>query len=113
MRGDGVEHLAGRVARSNTLRVGRKNGKRTVPIIGKLSPLHAFDLVRKVGVLFSVGREQSAPILLEMSSAPANAVPKMLAHAIGHQEFCILGPAVAALGKTYLFLAERLAVGRA
>ncbi len=37
----------------------------------------------------------------------------MLAHAVRHQEFGVLGPAVATLGETYLLLAERLAMGRA
>ena len=46
-------------------------------------------------------------------SAPADAVLKMLAHAVRHQEFGVLGPAIAALGETYLLLAERLAVGGA
>ena len=46
-------------------------------------------------------------------AAPAHAVPEMLAHAVRHQKFGVLGPAVAALGEAYLLLAERLAVGGA
>ena len=113
MRGNGVEHLAGGVARGKALGVGGKNRKSRVPAIGKLAPLHAFDLVGKIGVLASVGCEQRAPIFVETSSAPADAVLKMLAHAVRHEEFGVLGPAVAALGETDLLLAERLAVGRA
>ena len=37
----------------------------------------------------------------------------MLAHAVRHEKFGILGPAVAALGETDFLLAERLAVGGA
>ena len=62
MRGNGVEHLAGRVARGKALRVGGENRKGRVPVLGKLAPLHALDPVGKVGVLFSVGFEQRAPI---------------------------------------------------
>src|SRR6185437_2598325 len=107
MRGDGVEHLAGGVARGKALRVGRKNRKRNVPIIGKLPQLHVFDPVGKIGILFSVGFEQCAPIFLETSSASADAVLKMLAHAVRYQEFGVLGPAVAPLCESYLLSAER------
>src|ERR1041385_3581842 len=37
----------------------------------------------------------------------------MLAYAVRHEELGVLGPAVGALGESYFFLAERLAVGRA
>ena len=113
MRGNGVEHLAGGVARGKALRVGGENRKSRVPAIGKLAPLHALDLVGKIGVLCSVGCEQRAPIFLETSAAPADAVLKMLAHAVRHQEFGVLGPAIASLGETDFLLAERLAVGGA
>ena len=70
-------------------------------------------LVGKVGILASVGFEQRAPIFVEASAAPAHAVLEMLAHAVRHQEFGVLGPAIAALGETDFLLAERLAVGGA
>src|SRR6185312_1377339 len=113
VHGNGVEHLAGGVARRKALCVGRKSRKRGVPTIRKVSALHAFDPLGKVRVFFSIGLEQSAPVFLEAPSAPADAVLEMLAYAVRYQKFDFFGPAVATLGETYLFLAERFAMGRA
>src|SRR6185312_1495387 len=91
VRGNGVEHLAGGVTRGKALRVRRKRWKRGVPTIRKVSPLHTFDPLGKVGVFFSIGLEQGAPIFLEAPSASANAVLEMLAYAVRHQKFGFFG----------------------
>jgi hypothetical protein len=48
---------------------------------------------------------------VQASTALAQAIPEMLAHAVRHQKFGVLGPAVAPLGEAHLLLAERLAMG--
>ena len=52
-------------------------------------------------------RRRAAPAAL------ADARLEVLAHAVGHEELGVLGPAVVALGQPDLFLAQRLAVRRA
>ena len=62
-------------------------------------------------MLAAVGLEQTGPIGAKASTAPADAVPEMLANAVRDQELGVFRPAIAALGETDLLLAERLAVG--
>src|ERR1700689_1104574 len=54
MEGNGVEDLAGRVARGKTFRVSGESRKFCVPVRRKVAPLHALDLVGKIGILSSV-----------------------------------------------------------
>src|SRR5262249_12113921 len=51
------------------------------------------------------------PSLAKLMASSPDAGVEMLAHALRHQELCVFGPAVAALGKSNLLLAERLPVG--
>ncbi len=47
-----------------------------------------------------------------LCAACTDAGIEMLSHPIWHQEFCVLRPAIGALGEPDFFLAKRLAMGR-
>jgi len=104
MRGDGVEHLAGGVAAGHALGVSREGGQTGVPARRQVAPLHALDLIREIGIFFSVGFKQRDPRFAQALPAPADAVAKMRAHPFGHQKLGVFGPSVAALGETDFFL---------
>ncbi len=84
-----------------------------IPTLGKRLRLHSLEAVGKIGVLAAVGSGQLGPGLVQMAAAAADALAEMLAHAVRHQKFGVLGPAVIAFGEADLLLAERLAMGRA
>ena len=48
---------------------------------------------------------------MEALTAPARAIPEILAHTVRHEKLGVLGPAITPLGKTYLLFAEWFAVG--
>ena len=68
--------------------------------------------VASAGILRAIGGEQLVPRRVRRRAARADAGSEVLAHAVGHQELRVLGPAVGALGEPHLLHAERLAVRR-
>ena len=109
----GVEHLAGGVARGLALGVGREGRQVLVPALGELAALHPVEVVGQLGVLLAVLLEAGAPGLVQLPAALADAVAEVLVDAVGHEELGVLRPAVVPLGQPDLLLAERLAVGGA
>ena len=108
-----VQHLARGVAAGDPLRVGGEDREVPVPAGGQLAPLHLVDLGGELGVLRR-GRRRRASVHCRAGLRAPRADPggEVLAHAVGHEELRVLGPAVGALGEPDLLVAERLAVGR-
>src|SRR3712207_7071283 len=53
-----VQHLAGRIAPGDALRVGRKDRQVAIPSVGELAALHPIDLGRKLRELSAVSRSE-------------------------------------------------------
>jgi hypothetical protein len=70
--------------------------------------LRAPELIGEIGIFSPVSVEQCGPGFVKTAATVGDALLKMRTHAVRHEKLGILGPAVAALGEAYLFLAERL-----
>ena len=113
VRRNRVEHLAARLPRRQPFGIGRESRQIGVPAIRQFASLHRLDLLCQVGKFTPVGLEQLAPGLVEFAAAPANALREVLAHAVRHEKFGVLRPAVVFLGEPHLVFAQRLAVSGA
>src|SRR4030095_1776694 len=49
-----IKRFTGSVPSRNTLGIGRKNRKVTIPSHGEFAPLHQFDFLRQIGILGSI-----------------------------------------------------------
>src|ERR1700692_4937287 len=56
-------------------------------------------------------REHPSPLCPQVAPALSNPILKMLAHALRHQKFGVLGPAIEFLHQPDFIFAKRLAVG--
>src|SRR5437763_2430449 len=113
IRRDRIEHLAGRGAGGEPLRVGRKGRKIAIPS-GRRSagPKGVVSLgERRMAPAKKV--ESLAPATMGFASTFADALREMLVDPVRNEKLGIFGPAVGALGEPHLLLAERLAVRRA
>src|SRR5207302_2473420 len=106
-----VQHLARGFAAGDALGVGRTDRQVAVPPGRQLAPLHLVDLGRELGVLIPVGAEKLCPLLPSLRAARSHTGCEVLADAVRDQELGVLRPAVGALAKANLVIAERLAVG--
>ena len=93
--------------------VGGKSRQIGIPAVRQFALLHRVDLLCQVGKFAAVGFEQLLPGLAQFAAAPAEALREMLAHAVRHEKFGVLRPAVILLGEPHLVFAERLAVSGA
>ena len=112
MRGDGVEHLAGRIAGGEALGVGGENRKLRIPVRRQFAPLHALDLVGEIGILRVDRLELRQPASCRLLAAPAE--PRGNARARRPAPETWRPPAShSSFGQPNFFFAERLAVGGA
>src|SRR3977135_4029007 len=106
----GIDHLGGRVPARNALGIGGEGRQVGVPAGGNLAGTLLFEVACFLRMLGAVGGHQLLPVLPMLGATLADAVVKMLAHTIGHEELRVFAPAVVALGKADLFGAQRLTV---
>ena len=105
-----VEDLARGLASGDTFRVRREDREVLVPSHGKLALLHLVDLGRELGILGTVVGRTLLPLFAGCGAAGANPGREVLAHAVGHEELRLFGPAVVAFDDANLVVAERLTV---
>jgi hypothetical protein len=91
---NGVQHFARGVAARKALYVGRKDWQIDVPSLGKLTLLHAVELISKIGILATVLGQQFEPMLAKLPAALADAFSQMLAHSVRDKELGVLRPTV-------------------
>src|SRR6185503_12997749 len=106
--GDGIQHLAGGVARGEALRVRRERGEPRVPVLGKCSALHALELVGELREGCAVLLELRLPCRSRLAAAGADALGEVLDDAVRDEEVGVLGPAVEPLRLLHTFGTERL-----
>src|SRR5262249_34319960 len=70
------------------------------------------DLTRALRMFALIGREHLCPIVIELSSASANAITETVVDSVRHEKLRVFRPAVETLGEAYFFFAERIAVRR-
>src|SRR4029077_18797791 len=81
-----IQHFARCVATREALRISGKNRKIAIPPCREVASLHEFDLVREIGKLFAVSREQLRPLCSGVLAALADAVFEMVIDAGRHKE---------------------------
>src|SRR5215831_8252396 len=108
---DCIQHPGRRISPGNALLISLENRKARIPARREVAALHLLDLAREFRIFAPVPLEPREPSLAKLMASSPGAGVEMLAHALRHQELCVFGPAVAALGKSNLLLAERLPVG--
>ena len=69
------------------------------------------DLGGEIGKLFPVFGKKLLPSAARLGAAFADPGGEMLAHAVGHEKFGVLRPAIGALGEFDFFFSKRLAMG--
>ena len=107
---DGVQHLAGGIARREALRIGSKAWQIGVPSAGKLALLQSLDFVAEVWVFGFVRLHKLRPALLKLPPTLADAGAEVFTHALGDEKLGVLRPAIAALRQTDFFDPERFAM---
>src|SRR5690348_8599118 len=106
-----IENRASRIAPRDALCISGEDREICFAAPWQLTPLHVLDLRGKRRVGRAIALEPLAPGKTRRSATRSDPSGKVLAHALGHQELRILGPAVAALARPHLLEAERLTVG--
>ena len=110
--GDLVEHLARRNAAGNSLGVGGKRGDARRPSRRAARRCASARIARPARDTAGwYGRTSSLPGRRRACRRGADAFAEMGVHLVGHQELCVLRPAVDGLGQADFFFAQRLAVG--
>src|SRR5215510_3479733 len=110
--GDYVEYLAGGVAPGDALGIGREARQVAVPSGRELAALHLIYLGGEIGELAAVVGKERLPPRARGRPARADAGIELFAHPVGNEKLRVFRPAIGALGQTYLFVAQRIAVRR-
>src|SRR6185312_16514212 len=84
-----IQHFVRCLATREPLRISWKNRKIPIPPCREVASLHEFDLVREIGKLFAVSREQLRPLCLGVLAAFANAIFEMAIDALRYKELCV------------------------
>src|SRR5262245_15054653 len=109
---DHSKYLAGVFAPGDALGIGREARQVTVPSGRELAALHLIDLGGEIGKLAAVVGKERLPPRARGSPARADAGIELFAHPVGNEKLRVFRPAIGALGQTYLFVAQRIAVRR-
>ena len=107
-----VQHLARRVAARDALRVGGKRRQARGPSRRAARAAASASISAASAGMLARGSAAKSSSHAAVRRAPRAPMPcgEVLAHAVGHEELRVLGPAVGALGQPDLLVAERLAV---
>src|SRR5262249_5111266 len=93
------------------LGIGRKARQVAIPPRGQLAPLHLLDLGGELRELLTVVGKERVPAPMRLGAARADPGIKLLHDPFGYKKLGILRPAIGALGKPDLLLAQRFAMG--
>ena len=108
---DRVQHMCGRVAARDAIRIGGENRNVLIPPIGQVAPLHALTRVGELGISCPVSLEQRHPFAAEFLAAGAEILCEVLVDPVRDEKFRVLRPTVGAFSQFDFFFAQRLAMG--
>src|SRR4030095_1323688 len=105
-----IQHFARCLPTRDALCIGGKNWKIPIPPCRKVASLHQFDLIREIGKLFAISRDQLRPLRSGVLAAFANTVFEMAVDAIRHEKLRVFGPAIKLFHQADFIVTKRFTV---